>query len=198
MRLDSSGAPVPGRQLDLREPLGDELARARIVGVGLELDRDLRRRPSSMPTGRAARPAGPASAVSIGIATRVSSSSAPIAGFCTITLKTGADEIGEHVARQLAQRHRPERRRRRARARSRRAACRSTQTDEALRSRRPPSARGWPPPPLALSASALSRNAPSTTTSSPARQTARDLDLAAEVATAADRSRTSNTPSRAE
>src|SRR5262245_19340539 len=36
----------------------------------------------------------PASPVSIGIAMLVSSSSAPIAGFCTMTLKTGADRSG--------------------------------------------------------------------------------------------------------
>src|SRR6185437_13168742 len=36
----------------------------------------------------------PASAASIGIATPVSSSSAPIAGFWTITLKTGAERSG--------------------------------------------------------------------------------------------------------
>ena len=38
--------------------------------------------------------ARPASAVSIGIATDASSSSAPIAGFWTMTLKTGADRSG--------------------------------------------------------------------------------------------------------
>jgi len=36
----------------------------------------------------------PDSAVSNGIATRISSSSAFIAGFCTITLNTGADRSG--------------------------------------------------------------------------------------------------------
>src|SRR5687767_1509884 len=36
----------------------------------------------------------PASAVSIGMATDASSSSAPIAAFCTMTLNTGADRSG--------------------------------------------------------------------------------------------------------
>ena len=85
-----------GRELrsDLTDTLGDELPGPVVVRVASNstvtwltpsCDEERMRRTSG----------SPASAVSIGIATEASSSSAPIAGFCTMTLKTGADKSGK-------------------------------------------------------------------------------------------------------
>ena len=90
----------------LRDPLGDELARAVVVGVGLELDRHLDRRRAETATGCGECPAVRPSAASSGMAMPVSSSSAPMAAFCTMTLNTGADRSGK-TSRRRRESHRP-------------------------------------------------------------------------------------------
>ena len=88
------------------DALGDELARAVVVGVGLELDRDLRDAELAASSGCGARRAGRRAPPRAGSRSPVSSSSAPIAAFCTITLKTGAERSGKTSRAQLRKRRR--------------------------------------------------------------------------------------------
>ena len=91
-----SGGSVPGGSCagDLRDALGDELARAVVVGVGLELDRDLRDAELRVRADAAhVRQPGERDLERDGDA-RSRAPRRPSPAFCTMTLNTGADRSG--------------------------------------------------------------------------------------------------------
>ena len=110
----------------------------------------------------------PASAISMGMATAVSSSSAPIAGFCTMTLKMGADRSGNTSRRRSWSATAPKAARARASTTVRPGPGEGRLQDAVRPPRGSRQCSCSSPPPRDFSASALSRKAPSTTTCSPA------------------------------